>query len=95
MHRLRASLVVTAIAAAAALLVLGASVPAFAQDTDASEQQAPRVFLDQLFLPKVGLSDEEILLQLQDLATDSRYSFSFGLSYTFGSIFNNVVNPRF
>ena len=50
---------------------------------------------NQLFLPKVGLSDEEILLQLQDLATDSRYSFSFGLSYTFGSIFNNVVNPRF
>ena len=50
---------------------------------------------NQLFLPQVGLSDEEILLQLQDLATDSRYSFSFGLSYTFGSIFNNVVNPRF
>ena len=46
MHRLRASLPVTAIAAAAALLVLGASVPAFAQDTDASEQQALRVFLD-------------------------------------------------
>ena len=46
MHRLRASLLVTAIAAAAALLVLGASVPAFAQDTDASEQQALRVFLD-------------------------------------------------
>ncbi len=50
---------------------------------------------NQLYLPQAGLSDEEILLQLQDLATDSRYSVSFGLSYTFGSIFNNVVNPRF
>ena len=29
------------------------------------------------------------------LATDSRYRISFGFSYTFGSIFNNVVNPRF
>ena len=34
-------------------------------------------------------------LERQALATDSRHSFSFGFNYTFGSIFNNVVNPRF
>jgi len=50
---------------------------------------------DQIFLPKEDLSDEEILLQGRQLATDSRYRVSFGFSYTFGSIFNNVVNPRF
>ena len=50
---------------------------------------------NQLYLPKKDLTDEEILLQRRQLATDSRYRVSFGFSYTFGSIFNNVVNPRF
>lgn len=50
---------------------------------------------DQIHLPKADLSDEEILLERRQLATDSRYRVSFGFSYTFGSIFNNVVNPRF
>ena len=50
---------------------------------------------DQLYLAKMELPDEEILLERRQLATDSRYSISFGFSYTFGSIFNNVVNPRF
>ncbi len=50
---------------------------------------------DQIYLPAENLSDEEILLQRRQLATDSRYRVSFGFSYTFGSIFNNVVNPRF
>ena len=50
---------------------------------------------DQLYLPQEDLSDEEILIERRQLATDSRYSVSFGFGYTFGSIFNNVVNPRF
>ena len=50
---------------------------------------------DQLSLLKAGLSDEEILLQLKQLKTDYYYYGSVGLSYTFGSKFNNVVNPRF
>ncbi len=50
---------------------------------------------DQRYLPASGQTDEEILLEQQALATDSRSSISFGFSYTFGSIFNNVVNPRF
>ena len=50
---------------------------------------------DQLYLAKADLSDEEILIERRQLATDSRYRIAFGFSYTFGSIFNNVVNPRF
>jgi hypothetical protein len=50
---------------------------------------------DQRYLPAEGQTDEEILLEQMALATDSRSSISFGFSYTFGSIFNNVVNPRF
>jgi hypothetical protein len=50
---------------------------------------------DQLFLPKSGLTEEEILLQRQQLATDYSFYTVVGLTYTFGSIFNNVVNPRF
>ena len=50
---------------------------------------------DQLFLPKVGATQEEILLQRRQLATSYRYFGSLGLSYSFGSIYNNVVNTRF
>lgn len=50
---------------------------------------------DQLYLPVEGATDEEILVQQRQLATSFRYYTSFGISYRFGSIFNNVVNPRF
>ncbi len=50
---------------------------------------------DQIALRKGDFTDEEILLGLQQQATSYSYGFSFGLSYTFGSIYNNVVNPRF
>ena len=50
---------------------------------------------DQLYLPKGDLSDEERLLRLRQLATSYNYFLQIGLSYSFGSIFNNVVNPRF
>ncbi len=50
---------------------------------------------DQLSLPKGGATTEEILLQRKQLATQYSYFASIGLSYTFGSIYNNVVNPRF
>lgn len=50
---------------------------------------------DQIALPKGDFTDEEILLGLQQQATSYSYGLSFGLSYTFGSIYNNVVNPRF
>ena len=50
---------------------------------------------DQLYLPKAAATVEEILLREQQLATSYRYTTAFGFTFTFGSIFNNVVNPRF
>ncbi len=50
---------------------------------------------DQIGLPKQGLNYEEILLRQQENSTDFSYWLSAGISYTFGSIYNNVVNPRF
>jgi hypothetical protein len=50
---------------------------------------------DQLSLPKLGASYEDILLMRKQLATSYEYYFSVGLSYTWGSIYSNVVNPRF
>ena len=50
---------------------------------------------DQLSLVKGGVSPEEILLQIKQLETQYSYYLSIGVSYTFGSIYNNVVNPRF
>ncbi len=50
---------------------------------------------DQLGLVKGGATAEEVLLQRKELETQFEYFTSFGFSYTFGSIYNNVVNPRF
>jgi len=50
---------------------------------------------DQLYLKAGEATDEEILLRRRQLATGYRYRLSVGFSYTFGSIFNNVVNTRF
>lgn len=50
---------------------------------------------DQISLPAEEASEEEIFLESRRLATDYEYGMSIGLSYTFGSIYNNVVNPRF
>lgn len=50
---------------------------------------------DQISLPKGGATNVEILTQQRQLATQYSYWGSVGISYTFGSIYNNVVNPRF
>ena len=50
---------------------------------------------DQISLRAGEATDEEILLRQRELGTDFRYWMSFGLSYRFGSIYNNAVNPRF
>ncbi|MCZ6856585.1 MAG: hypothetical protein O7F70_01165 [Gemmatimonadetes bacterium] len=49
---------------------------------------------DQISLPGAGIPPEEILLRRRALGTAFEYRASFGLSYRWGSIFNNVVNPR-
>jgi len=50
---------------------------------------------DQVFLPKGEATLDEVLLRRRQLETGYSYFFGVGLSYTFGSIFTNVVNPRF
>jgi hypothetical protein len=50
---------------------------------------------DQISLPRRDATPEEVLLRLRELQSGYEVSFSVGLSYTFGSIFNNIVNPRF
>ena len=53
------------------------------------------VLHDQLGLAKSGVTTEDILLKKKELATQFQYWGNFGVSFTFGSIYNNVVNPRF
>lgn len=50
---------------------------------------------DQLYLPRGDASDDEVLTEQRELATAYRVSAFAGLSFTFGSIFNTIVNPRF
>jgi hypothetical protein len=50
---------------------------------------------DQISILKRNATPEEVLLQRRALGTDYRYGGHLGVSYTFGSIFNSVVNPRF
>ena len=50
---------------------------------------------DQLSLRKAGVTEEELLTRQKELATQFQYWGGVGIKYTFGSIYNNVVNPRF
>lgn len=50
---------------------------------------------DQISLPSRGATPEEVLLRLRELRSGYDVRVSFGVSYSFGSLFNNVVNPRF
>ncbi|HBZ20010.1 MAG TPA: hypothetical protein DEO60_02690 [Bacteroidales bacterium] len=50
---------------------------------------------DQLSLNKGDISEAERLLQLRELATKYRVEGGIELTYIFGSIYNNIVNPRF
>jgi len=49
---------------------------------------------DQLSLAAGDATLEEILLRRRELATDYEVWTNVSLSYTFGSIYNNVVNTR-
>jgi hypothetical protein len=50
---------------------------------------------DQLYLPKGGATEQEVLTRRRQLASGYNYYTSFGLSYRFGSKLSNFVNPRF
>ena len=50
---------------------------------------------DQLSLPRRDATEEEVLLRLRELQSGYEISFDIRLRYSFGSLFNNIVNPRF
>ena len=49
---------------------------------------------DQINLPQGEASIEDLLLRQRQISTNFQNRVSIGLSYTFGSIFNNIVNTR-
>ena len=49
---------------------------------------------DQLNVPSGDATTEEVLLRQRILQSGFEYGVSVGFSYTFGSIYSNVVNPR-
>ena len=53
-----------------------------------------RFIRDQISLPKGEASVEDLLLRQRQISTNYQNRISMGLSYTFGSIFNNIVNNR-
>ncbi|MCJ7612917.1 MAG: hypothetical protein MUP19_11720 [Candidatus Aminicenantes bacterium] len=50
---------------------------------------------NQLSLAKGGSAYEEVILRRKEQATTYSYFFMVGLSFSFGSIRSNIVNPRF
>ena len=50
---------------------------------------------DQLALPRRDATQEEVLLRLRELQSAYEISFDIGFTYSFGALYNNVVNPRF
>jgi hypothetical protein len=54
-----------------------------------------QIIRNQIYLPKGEATPEEILVRRRQLATSYSYYLAVGVSYTFGSIYNNVVNRRF
>ena len=50
---------------------------------------------NQISLPKVTADATNVLLGGRQLATSFSYTTSFGFNYTFGSVNNSIVNPRF
>ena len=54
-----------------------------------------QILHDQLYLRLGQATDEEIIARQRQLATSYRFFLAMGFTYRFGSINNNVVNPRF
>ena len=50
---------------------------------------------DQLSLPLRDATNEEVLLRIRQLQSGYEFRLSVGVTYSFGSIFNNIINPRF
>ena len=50
---------------------------------------------DQVYIPKSGATEQEVLTRLRQLETSYTFQTGFGINYRFGSKLNNFVNPRF
>ena len=50
---------------------------------------------DQLALPRRDATQEEVLLRLRQLQSGFQINFDVGVTYSFGALYNNIVNPRF
>lgn len=50
---------------------------------------------DQIALKKGETTTEDVLTRQHEMETDYNFWVNIGLTYTFGSIYSNVVNPRF
>lgn len=50
---------------------------------------------NQIFLPEAGATEAQILLSTKALPTPYQYYAFVGIKYSFGSIYNNIVNSRF
>ena len=55
----------------------------------------PSIVRDQVFLPKGDASADDILSRRRQLQTNYNFFMGFGVTYRFGSVLNNFVNPRF
>jgi hypothetical protein len=53
-----------------------------------------QIIHDQLYLARQQASLEELLLRQRKVKTDYELGISLGISYSFGSMYNNVVNTR-
>ena len=49
---------------------------------------------DQIYIAAAGQTERDILTQRQQLQTSFRYNDFSGIGYTFGSIYNTIVNQR-
>ena len=50
---------------------------------------------DQVYLAKGIVTSDDVILRQRQLQTQYVYAMNFGISYTFGSMINNIINPRF
>jgi hypothetical protein len=55
----------------------------------------PSIVRDQIFLPKGNATADDILSRRRQLQTNYNFFMGFGVTYRFGSVLNNFVNPRF
>jgi len=50
---------------------------------------------DQISLRQRTITDSEIVLRTAQQATNYTFEVQFGVTYSFGSVYNTIVNPRF